>query len=124
MTDADRIQALEDRVTVLEDALGIRYHAPPEWGLTPTQDVIVGLLLAARSVPWERMWTVLYGSESDPPETDVIRTQICLMRPKLEAHGVEVRTIAGGNGIGRYMRGTPGGGYFIPAEQKARLLDA
>ena len=115
MSDAARIQQLEDRVAVLEEALGIKYHAPPEWGLTPMQDQIVGMLRAARALPYERMMAAIYGMVDNPPLTDVIRVQSCRIRPKLKAHGIEIRTL--------WPRTSGDGGYWIPAEQK-HLLDA
>jgi DNA-binding response OmpR family regulator len=111
MTDAERIEALEDRVAVLEQALGLNYQAPAEWRLTSTEERILGVLLRSPRVHRERLMVALYADRADPPDVSVITVHVCGLRAKLKRLGVDV--IA--------MRHA---GYWIPADQKQRLLDA
>ena len=111
MTDADRITALEYRVAALEEALGLTYQPPPALGLTRFEARIVGMLMKANVATTERMFTALYGEREDPPISKNVDVFISRARPKLAKRGVEIRN-------------TWGVGYWIPAEQKARLLDA
>lgn len=71
MRTADRIAALEDRIAVLEEALG--YRAAASSGLTPQQGRIAAVL-ARRALP-----TVLLA-EVVGTTTVCLRRQICLMR--------------------------------------------
>ena len=112
-TDTDRILALEDRVAVLEEALGIRYEGMKEWGLSPVQAQIVGILRKIDSAPCKRIYVAIYGSALDPPDLNVVRVHISHLRSKLKPHGVEIKS----------GRGCTSCGYWIPEEQK-RLLDA
>jgi DNA-binding response OmpR family regulator len=117
VTDLERrVIELEDRVAVLEEALGLTYTAPPEWGLTPTEDRILAMLNKAPMVRRERLMVALYGLDDDPPLSNVVEAHISHMRRKLRPHGVEIMSHKGKRIID--------GGYWIPAEQKARLADA
>lgn len=111
MTDSDRIEQLEDRVAVLEGALGFSYNAPPEWGLTPTEERILGILLKCPVAPYERIFAALWGAENDPPDEHLLAVHACRLKRKMRDQGIEVRSMY------RF-------GYWIPAEQKARLADA
>lgn len=111
MTAEQRIQALEDRVAVLEEALGLTYVAPLEWKLSPMQDRILAMLLKAQAVRRERLSVVLYGLEPNPPISNVIASQISHMRRKLRPRGIEIKSI----------RGVFGGGYWLDPEVRARL---
>lgn len=67
MTQAERIQALEDRVALLEDALGLTYTVPIEWGLTLTEARLFGLIRKVPVVRLERLRLALYASASTRP---------------------------------------------------------
>jgi hypothetical protein len=109
----DRIEALEDRVAALEEALGVTRQFPVEWGLTVTEARMLGILCKTGSAPAERFMVALYSDRSDPPASHVIAVLMCKLRAKMKPLGVEISSRNGSS----Y-------GYSIPAAQKARLLDA
>lgn len=113
MTPEQRIQALEDKVVWLEEALGLSRQFPAEWGLTPTQERMLGMLVAARVVTEARFMVALYSERLDPPLSKVVPAQLSKMRDKLRPMGVEI-----------HSRNGSSWGYWIPAEQKAKLLNA
>ena len=93
MTDSERIAALEDRVAMLEEALGLTYRAIPT--LTPTQNKMVGMLVKHHGiVSYERFMTALYADRDDGgPDPHILAVHIYKLRPKLAAMGAEVETI-------------------------------
>ena len=111
MTSEDRILALEDRVTVLEEALGLTYEPPVGLGLTRFEAAVVGVILKTKIASRDKLWFALYGDRADPPTCQNVDVFVSRARSKLRAHGVTINN-------------TWGVGYWIPAEQKARLLDA
>jgi len=112
LTPEQRIAELEDRVAVLEMALGIDYTAPPEWRLSRTQSRVLGMLAKTSGVvPAERIYQALYGGRLDPPGGNAVSVHVCHLRARVARFGVDIRA-------------HKSAGYWIPAEQKARLLDA
>lgn len=111
MTPEQRIQILEDQVAALQEALGLAYDPPMEWGLTKTEAELFGILKRSPVVLRDRMRTALYGLWADPPLTNVIAVHVCHMRRKLAPFGISIKASRDGR-------------YWIPQEQKARLLDA
>lgn len=119
MTDADRIaaletrvEALEDQVTILKEALGLTYRAPLGYGLSPFQSQVLGVIASTPVVTYERLMTALYGNRSDPPEVNTIKTVMCNMRKRLAAAGSPV-TINTHWGIG----------YSLSEADRRRVLD-
>lgn len=82
-------------VESLEDALGLSYDAPPEYGLTKVEGRIFGMLQKTNPISRDRIFVALYGGRSDPPTGKVIDVMICKMRPKLARHGLRVVGSAG-----------------------------
>ena len=111
MTPDQRIEALEDRVAFLEDALGFSYNAPPEIGLTQVEERILGVILKSRVATKERLFAAIWGDDNDPPEEHVLAVHAHRIRRKLAAHGIAMHSM--------YRVG-----YYIPADQKATLLAA
>lgn len=111
MTPEQRIQALEDRVAILEEALGLAYQPSPLCRFTPTERRLVGVLLKTTRASSIRIETALYAHANNPPTTNNVKVHIHRIRKKLAPLSVQICT-------------DWGFGYWIPAEQKARLLDA
>lgn len=110
LSTEEEIQLLKDRVAILEDALGITRRFPPDWGLTPRQEQMLGILCKTTVAPAERFMVALYSDYADPPVGNIIATQLCKLRKRLKPMGIEIKSRLGG-----------GYGYWIPAEQKAKL---
>ena len=109
MAETDqRIRALEDRVTLLEDALGMNYHAPPAWGLTPCEAAIFGVIMRVPMATFDRLMTAVYAHKSDPPDANVIKVHVHRIRRKIAPYGLTINT-------------AKCVGYWIPEEQKAKL---
>jgi DNA-binding response OmpR family regulator len=114
----DYAQRLEDRIAELESLLGI--NMPAILGLTKTQTVILGMLVAAPSgvVGTGAIITALYGArpEADQPKgpEKVIHVQVNSLRKKLGTRDIAIETRASV-------------GYFMTSANKARvraLLDS
>jgi DNA-binding response OmpR family regulator len=90
-TDAERITALEDRVAVLEEALGLTYKAPVDWGLSAHQTKLLGIIARSPVASHERIYTALYGDRADPPGMTAIKTLLVHIRRRLARHGVPVQ---------------------------------
>lgn len=108
---AQRVIDLEDRIAELESALGLDYKSRPEWGLTRSEACVVGMLTKTSIASHARLETALYADRNDTPTGNNVDVFITRARRKLAPFGIEIRN-------------TWGVGYWIPAEQKARLLDA
>ena len=91
---AERDEALE-RVHQLEAMLGDDDWVPAEGELTPTQRVMVMVLERRRIASKEALMLALYGERHEMPGVRVLDTLMWGLRKRLEAHGIEIRTIWG-----------------------------
>ena len=107
MPDA-RFATLEHRVALLEDALGLTYSVPIEWGLTLTEARLFGLIRKVPVVRLERLRLALYADQADFPQDATMYAHICNIRRKLKPHGIRINTA---NGVG----------YWLDQETRARL---
>ena len=94
MTSSERAEfdALRNRVTLLEDALGLNYTAPTAWGLTGTESRLVGVLIRSKTATFERLMTALYAHVSDPPDAAILKSYVHRIRLKTP---LKIRTIWG-----------------------------
>lgn len=91
------IEALQDRVAVLEDALGMRIEVPFVLRLTRQEAQLFGFLLKRDLVTKEQAMTVLYGDRPNgiDVEIKIIDVFVCKMRKKLKSFGIEIETVWG-----------------------------
>lgn len=83
------------RHEALEDALGLTASVPREYGLTPTESLLYGLLSKARVLSKDRAFVALYGHLDEPPGEKIIDVLICKVRGKLAKHGLQVENVWG-----------------------------
>lgn len=99
---------LRERVTSLEDALGLTSDAPPLLGLTPIEGQMLGMLVMRGFVRKEAFMVALYENRPDAddvPDAKIIDVLICKLRDKLKAFDITIET-------------KWGEGYFIPKDAK------
>ncbi len=99
MSELDR---LRDYVSQMEEAFGLNLSLPNEFGLTPLEMKIVGLLTLQSIVSKEMIFAGLYGSrnECDQPDIKTIDVHICKLRRKLSAKDISIKTY---HGMGYYV---------------------
>lgn len=101
---------LEEENQVLRDALGMTAVIRPEWGLSSTQQQILGIIAKRpEGVSHERLWTALYGMRDDPPIAKVINVTISHMRRKLRPYGIQINN-------------NWGVGYWMEEESRLKVL--
>lgn len=101
------IMRLEDHIAVLEAAMGLLVLPPMEWGLTPAEGRVFGVLLERELMTRDAAMAALYRDRgADEPEPKIVDVFVCKMRKKLKPFGIEV-------GL-RW-----GVGYFLTPEAKA-----
>lgn len=111
MTDAERIQALEDENLLLREALGLTYEPPICLGLTGYESRVVGMLLAAKGVaPYGRLMTGLYAHTPDAAGNEALPVFVTRARHKLRRFGADIVN-------------HPGIGCSLTDETRARLAE-
>ena len=106
----DEIDYLREQVRQYQDALrgGLRW--PAEWGLTPSESAILGVLVARETASKQALLIALYADRSDPPADATIRRFVCTLRKKLEGHAVTIHT-------------SPNTGWHLARADRARLRE-
>ena len=104
MDVAARLEAVERendmlraRIAQLEDALaGSAVALPIEWGLTPQESRVLGVLRARSMATKEAVMAALYVDlGKDEAEPKIVDVFICKIRKKLKPFGVEIKTVWG-----------------------------
>lgn len=115
MTLAEEVEYLRGRVKDLERELNTRdgFDMPPRelpngMQLSETEAQIVALLRNRAFVSNDALWTRLYGTRIDPPDTNTQNVFLSKTRKKLRAHGVEISRLWGR-------------GHYLTPENKAKL---
>jgi DNA-binding response OmpR family regulator len=113
MTDLEREnELLRDRVAQLEDAMGLGFMPPPEWGLTRSERLLLGVLMAREIATKNAVMAGLYGMDvRDPPFEKIVDVLISKLRKKLVPHGITIET--------RW-----GEGHFLSPAMKSRVRAA
>lgn len=107
-------ERLRDRITALEDALGLTREYAPSLAVkfTPTEGQMLSMLLARGYVQRQAFFAMLYQTRpdaDDPPDIKIIDVLICKLRPKVQKlSGARIET-------------KWGEGYFIPAGDKQSI---
>ena len=93
VNESDEVYALKERIRYLEKALGSEWRAPTVLRLSPSEERILGLVIAKRGyATTETIFDVLYGEAEDPPDEIVVRVLISHLRTKLKPHGITIKT--------------------------------
>lgn len=101
-------EELRAHIGRLEDLLGMRLDAPLEFGLTPTEARLFGLLTRVEMATKDRIMFALYASRIDAePEIKIVDVLVHHIRKKVEPFGITIETLWGT-------------GYRMPPEAKAR----
>jgi DNA-binding response OmpR family regulator len=105
----DVIDDLRARNAELEKLLGQVWEAPRCLGLTPTENALLGALVAAnRTLSAGAIYTIMYGNRVDPPEPNILNVLLHRVRRKLAGYSINITN--------RWKHG-----YEIPAESRERL---
>jgi DNA-binding response OmpR family regulator len=96
------IERLRDRVEQLEEAFGINLQLPNEFGFTPLEMKILGILVARSIVSKDTIFDVVYGSlpENSQPGIKIVEVHIVKIRRKLLGKGWSIRNRSG---VGYYL---------------------
>jgi DNA-binding response OmpR family regulator len=109
MTNLQIIEELRDRVEELETLLGLKTKLPDAYGLSPTEEKFVGILLKRKVVNREMFLTAIYGGLTDRT-THLVGMNIWNIRRKLAPWGITIK-----NQWGR--------GYYLDDEARAALSE-
>ena len=91
-----RCALLEERVAQLEALLVTDWRAPIEWRLTPSEERVMGVLVARERASKEAIVAALYLDRgADSAEPKIVDVFICKIRRKLRPFGVEITTLWG-----------------------------
>jgi DNA-binding response OmpR family regulator len=107
MTQSQIIENLRDRVEELETLLGLKTKLPDAYGLSPTEEKFVGILLKRKVATSEMLMTAIYGGLTDRSIHNV-GLHIWNIRRKLAPWGLTIK-----NQWGR--------GYYLDDEARAAL---
>lgn len=88
----EEIDYLREQVRQYQDALGLGLRWPPEWGLTPSESAVLGVLVGREVASKQAILIALYSDRFDPPADDTIRHFVCTLRRKLKGQAVTVHT--------------------------------
>lgn len=108
MTPAEEIEYLKERVAELEKIIAGELLFPRSWGLTRTEQAVLGMLYKRDQVTREQMMTYLYGARVNQPEDQIIAVYASRLRSALAPFGIQIKTVWGI-------------GYTMPKESKERL---
>jgi hypothetical protein len=108
---AEENDYLRAQVRQLKDALGRGLRWPGEWGLSPKETAMLGVLVSRELATREVLMCALYGDDPDPPYERILNVLACKLRRKLAPRGFTIVTHRGH-------------GLAMPADQRARLRGA
>ncbi|SEQ71000.1 two-component system, cell cycle response regulator CtrA [Faunimonas pinastri] len=87
------IDRLQDRIEILEAAMGMEFLAPVEFRLTGSENRVLGVLLKRDLATRNALLAALYRDDGrDQPEEKIIDVFICKLRAKLRPFGLEIAT--------------------------------
>lgn len=90
-------ERLRARVRELEEAMGMDFLAPLEFGLTGCESRVLGILLARDICTKKAIYAALYDSFIDDRDREpkIVDVFICKIRKKVRPFGVEILTVWG-----------------------------
>lgn len=97
------LEAADERIAELEEALGLTWESPLEWNLTTQENRFVGILMRTKVASRERIMLALYPNEADRANPKIIDVYACKARAKTKPFGVDIRNKWG---VGYYLAET------------------
>lgn len=102
-------EMLRERIAQLETLLCGDAAPPIQLGLTPSEGLVLGLLMQRDVATKDAVMAVLYRNRGrDEAEIKIVDVFICKMRRKLKPCEIEIKTLWGT-------------GYALPAASKAKI---
>lgn len=97
MTLQEENDELREKVRQLEELLAAGVlRIPREFGLTGTEETILGVLLSHEMGTVDQFLHALYyGRGDDSPGGNIVNVYICRLRKKLGEYGIEIKTVWG-----------------------------
>lgn len=92
-TDSDLVYALKERIRQLEASLGGQWRAPGVLHLAPSEERVLGAVVARGYVTYQNVYNLLYGLRADPPHIDVIKVFVNRVRRKMRPHNIVLGTV-------------------------------
>lgn len=87
------IERLEDRIAILERAMGLDFLPPVEWALTPNEARLLGALMEREVLTKDAAMAALYRDRgADEPDAKIVDVFICKLRAKLKRFGLSIET--------------------------------
>lgn len=84
------------RIDVLERALAECEPLPLEWGLTPSEAAVFGVLVNRSMATKESVSAALYRDLGrDEPDPKIVDVFICKIRKKVAPYGIDIHTVWG-----------------------------
>jgi DNA-binding response OmpR family regulator len=99
---------MRQKVETLTEAIGLNDPLPASWTLSPSQTVIVTVLMKRDFVSREVLMQMVYSDRDDPPDDRALDRMISKARDRLAPHGVTIENVYGR-------------GWRIPPECKAQI---
>lgn len=100
---------LRERITQLEDALGMNVTVPLMFDITRSEQQLLGLLMERELVTKDLVMLALYGLRPEGgAEPKIVDVFCCKLRKKLKAWNIEIKTAWGR-------------GYYLEESEKAKI---
>jgi DNA-binding response OmpR family regulator len=104
------IETALERIRQLEESAGLGFAVHPRYGLTKTEEMLLGLIVACPAVlTKDHAYTVLYGMHENPPLEKILDVYISKLRKKLRALNIQIETAWGR-------------GWYIEPAERAKAL--
>ena len=106
-------EMLREQVEQLKALLRSQTILPLEWGLTASEQIVLGTLLQRRRASKDTLYQALYAHRAlgdDDVEPKIVDVFVCKLRRKLKPFGIEIMTVWGH-------------GYEISAETRRAILE-
>lgn len=88
-------EQLRDRLTVLEDSLGVSLRAPRVLRLSRMKERIFCALYRRGFVERDALMAAMYGADAYNKDPKILDVCICHMRKKCDPVGVEIKNVYG-----------------------------
>lgn len=93
--ESDLVYQLRERIRELECLLGQEWRAPRVLRLTPTENDVLGAIIAKSPIRRKALYNLVYGDNPDPPLLPIVQVYISKLRAKLRPHLIWIETIHG-----------------------------
>ena len=95
--DREMIVSLQARCAMFKGLLlACASNLPPEWGLTRTEDRVVGALMNGASLTRSQLVEAIYYDRSEPATAETMACQLVMtIRRKLAPFGIQIKMVHG-----------------------------